>query len=200
VGWYFDRNRGNAMPADQTSNDQVLDPMPLPLRAGIAVYTALLLVGLLYLLVKLWPIAKTPLEPASFFWGTYSLPLEVRYLLIAAVAGALGSYIHVATSFVDFAGNRKLSMSWGWWYLIRPLVGVALALLVYLCLRAGVVSGGAVESVSVYGVAALCAMSGLFSKQATDKLREIFDNVFRTEKPVDRSAPLQAKAKGAGGD
>lgn len=183
-----------------SDNDQIQDPMPLSLRTGIALYTAFLLVALLYLLVKLWPIAKTPVEPASFFWGTYLLPLEIRYLLVAAVAGALGSYIHVATSFVDFAGNKKLSMSWGWWYLIRPLVGVALAELVYLCLRAGVVAGGTVEAVSVYGVAAMSALSGLFSKQATDKLREVCDNLFRTEKPVERTAALQARVKGAGGN
>lgn len=180
------------------SNDSPQDPMPLPLKLGIAVYTALLLIALLYLLVKLWPIAKTALEPASFFWGTYLLPLEARYLMIAAVAGALGAYVHLATSFVDFAGNRKLTLSWGWWYLLRPFIGVALAELVYLSLRAGVVAGSAAESVSPHGVAALCALAGLFSKQATDKLREIFDNMFRTDKPVERSGSL-TEGTGAGG-
>jgi hypothetical protein len=34
--------------------------------------------------------------------------------------------------------------------------------------------------------------NSMFSKQATDKLREIFDNLFRTERPVERSAPLSA--------
>jgi uncharacterized integral membrane protein len=176
-------------------DNHVQNGMPLLLKTAIAVYTAVLLVVLLYLLVKLWPVAKTPLEPASFFWGTYVLPLEVRYIIIAAIAGALGSYVHLATSFVDYAGNGKLTLNWGWWYLLRPFIGVALAELVYLALRAGVVTAGAPESVSLHGVASMCALSGLFSKQATDKLREIFDNVFRTEQPVQREGALQPKGK-----
>ena len=33
-------------------------------------------------------------------------------------------------------------------------------------------------------------MAGMFSKQATDKLREIFDTLFRTSDPVKRADPL----------
>ncbi len=186
------------MPDQPFPEDQPQDPMPLPLKTAIAIYTALLLVILLYALVKLWPVTKAAIEPATFFWASYQLSLEVRFILLAAVAGALGAYIHLATSFVDYAGNRKLSISWGWWYLLRPFIGVALAELVYFSLRAGVVAGGAVDSISIHGVVALCALSGLFSKQATDKLREIFDNMFRTEKPVERAGALQEKAKVAG--
>jgi hypothetical protein len=37
----------------------------------------------------------------------------------------------------------------------------------------------------VYGIAAISGLVGLFSKQATDKLREVFDTAFRVNKGGD---------------
>jgi hypothetical protein len=61
-------------------------------------------------------------------------------MLIAVLAGALGAYVHLATSFADYAGNERLMASWGWWYLLRPFIGMALAEVVYLSLRGGLLS------------------------------------------------------------
>jgi nitrogen regulatory protein PII len=44
-----------------------------------------------------------------------------------------------------------------------------------------------------YGVAAFAALAGMFSRQATDKLREVFETVFTAQKPVPRSEPLKGK-------
>jgi hypothetical protein len=47
-------------------------------------------------------------------------------------------------------------------------------------MRGGLLSTSArVEDVSPFGVSAVAGMVGLFSKQATDKLREVFDTLFR---------------------
>ncbi|HEY3027704.1 MAG TPA: IPT/TIG domain-containing protein [Pyrinomonadaceae bacterium] len=105
---------------------------------------------------------------------------EVRLLLLVLLAGALGSYIHAATSFVDYVGNRKLSGNWMWWYLLRPFVGMTLALLFYFVVRGGFISvtaGG--EDINPFGIAALAGLVGMFSKQATDKLNEVFKTLFR---------------------
>ena len=113
-------------------------------------------------------------------------------MFMAALAGALGSYVHLATSFADYAGNEKLTASWGWWYLVRPFIGMALAEVVYLTLRGGLLNAGAnnTAAISTYGVASVAALTGLFSKQATDKLREVFETLFRTEKKVERKDAL----------
>ncbi len=112
---------------------------------------------------------------------SFQLPTETRLLWIVVLAGALGSYIHTVTSFATFVGNRTFSGTWIWWYLLRPPIGVSLALLFYFAVRGGFLSSGAVGSdVSPYGVAALAGLVGMFSKQAADKLRETFDNLFRT--------------------
>jgi hypothetical protein len=116
--------------------------------------------------------------------GPFSITLEhsfeVRLLLLVLLAGALGSYIHATTSFVDYVGNRKLSANWVWWYLLRPYVGMTLALLFYFVVRGGFISvsaGG--EDMNPFGIAALAGLVGMFSKQATDKLSEVFKTLFR---------------------
>ena len=95
--------------------------MAMPLKLAVAAYIVALNLTLIALLVRIWPVPLT--TAADSYWSQ-----EGRFLITAAAAGALGSYIHLATSFVDYAGNRTLGQSWGWWYFLRPSIGAALAL------------------------------------------------------------------------
>lgn len=155
---------------------------------------------LVYVLFRLWP-GQVPLQ-ADHLTVTlipgYWMPdvwTEVRFLALVAVTGALGSYIHLATSFVDFLGNRQFVSSWKWWYALRPFIGSALAVIVYFAARGGLISGSAgARDLSPYGVSALAGLSGMFSKQATDKLREVFENLFKADKQSPRADPLRAQA------
>jgi hypothetical protein len=168
--------------------------MPKPMQYALGVYVITMFFFLLYLLVKTWPLNLKTIEPTEFFWGVVQLPPEIRLMFIAAIAGALGSYVHLATSFADYAGNEKLTTNWAWWYVLRPFIGTALAEVVYLALRGGLLNtagtDNATSAISPFGVAAIAALTGLFSKQATDKLREVFETLFRTEKPVERKDGL----------
>jgi hypothetical protein len=104
-----------------------------------------------------------------------------RLLLLVMVVSALGSFIHVASSFGDFVGNRRLTRSWVWWYLLRPYVGVPLATLFYFVVRAGfLTSGGSAGDVNRFGIAAIAGLVGMFSVKAADKLKELFDTLFKT--------------------
>jgi len=165
---------------------------------GFGVYLIVLNLVLLYILVKIWP-EKIPLEGEEQvvrLLGSmlgFHLPLEARYLLIVAVVGALGSYIHLATSFADYVGNRQFYRSWEWWYILRPFIGMALAVIIYFVIRGGLIAGtSGTTNLSPYGLAAVAGMAGMFSKQATDKLREVFENFFRTETPPERRDALQS--------
>ena len=171
----------------------------VPLWGKILLGMFLILVGalLVYCLFVLWPavhdatVSNGPaatstsgadkLESISFFGVSYSPDADVALLLLVAVLAALGSYVHAATSFVDFAGNRKLVVSWIWWYPFRLFVGVALAEIFYFAIRAGFFGTDTpTEFINPYGIAAVAGLVGLFSKQATDKLREVFETLFRT--------------------
>ena len=154
---------------------------------------------LLYLLFKLWPgtVPFGPRDNVSLLWGgrlTFDVWVETRYLLIVAIAAGLGSYVHLATSYADYLGNKKFVKSWFWWYMLRPFIGIALALVLYFLLRAGLIpSGASANSFNLYGIAAISGMCGLFSRQATDKLRETFETLFKAQRPPDRGDKLSDK-------
>jgi len=147
--------------------------------AAFGAYLIVLVVTLVYVLMKIWP-EKPPVESTTFLgrW-TFDFPPERRYIVVVVIAGALGSFIHLATSFADFVGNRRLVRSWMWWYLLRPFIGVALALLFYFAFRGGLMTAASsATDLSVFGIAAMSGLAGMFSKQVTDKLREICDTAF----------------------
>jgi len=111
---------------------------------------------------------------------------ELDLLLLVLLAGMLGAFLHLAQSYADFSGNRKLKESWLWWYILQPFSGAALALVFYATLRGGLVSivpasNTSSSNLNVAGVVALCALVGLFSKAATSKLGEVFDTLFQTD-------------------
>jgi IPT/TIG domain len=120
--------------------------------------------------------------PINFFWGRwcYRTSFDERLILLVIVAGILGSFVHSATSLADFVGNNKFNKNWTWFYLLRPSIGMSLALVFYFVVRGGFLttSGGA-KDINPYGIAALAGLVGMFSKQATDKLSEVFSTLFR---------------------
>lgn len=113
---------------------------------------------------------------------SYKLNKEQRILLLVMLAGALGSFIHIAISFSEFVGNSRFSATWIYWYMLKPLTSTALAAIFYLVLRGGLMSAdGGGDAVNLHGVVAMSGMVGLFSKQATTKLAEVFDTLFHAK-------------------
>ena len=130
---------------------------------------------LFYFLSAFWP---TEQGVRIFFW-TVGLSAEVRLIWLVVIASSLGSYIHTVTSFTLYAGTRCLRPDWLAWYLLRPAISAALALVFYFALRAGLFSGAtADQTINPFGIAAISGMVGMFSKQATEKLGKIFDTIF----------------------
>ena len=120
-------------------------------------------------------------------------PSELDLIFMVMIVGALGSYVHAATSFASYVGNQRMGKSWLWWYILRPFIGSSLALIFYFVVRGGFIQAGSgPASLSVFGMAALAGLTGMFSKQATDKLSELFDNLFRVGVHDDRSDKLTA--------
>ena len=168
--------------------------MPWWGRLLLGGYQLILAAVLVYLLTALWPDKAGTGDGKDGKVGNASgrgivlcccewpLSDEGRLLLIVAIAGALGSFVHTATSFATYVGNRSLAVSWTWWYVLRMPIGVSLALIFYCVTRGGLLSAGASgNALNPFGIAAASGMVGMFSKQAADKLREVFDNLFRTQ-------------------
>ena len=111
----------------------------------------------------------------------FDLTRELQLLLLAILAGGLGSFIHSLKSFGDFVGNRTLTASWFWWYVTRPFLGAALAVVFYAVLRGGFMAGTPADAKAVnqFGVIAVGALVGMFADKASDKLADIFDTLFK---------------------
>lgn len=186
---------GDAAPgADVTPHDRRLSTVPTGLLGLFLLAYVVFVCGAL---VTLWPVVLATVEPGAeptatarwspFGLGDWSLTADTAMLLAVVVCSALGSFVHAATSFATYVGNRRLYASWLWWYLLRAGIGVALALLVYLLLRGGLFAGSSgTGATNPYGFSGIAGLCGLFSKQATDKLREICDTLLSTSGDGDR--------------
>jgi hypothetical protein len=220
---------------------------------NVALFLGLAIISIVTIrcIIFLWPSAAG--DPCTEFCGM-EINMEKRYFLLVALGGVLGSFIHIATSYVDFLGNKKMVYSWVPWYLMRPFIGASLALIFYMLLRGGIVSTQAISTskekplvqkeqaeqtaakppascrncdslkadsiqkaqlqptvkpnppgqkpqdsreepepalpFNPFGIMAIACLTGLFSKQATDKLQEVFESMFNIREANKRSDPL----------
>ncbi len=116
----------------------------------------------------------------------------VGMLILALAAGTIGAVVHAFQSLATFVGSRRFLASWTLWYFVRPPIGALLGLLFYFVLRAGLVMNDS-GSTSPYGVVAIAALGGLFSKKALDKLHEVFNVLFQTKEPSRETDPLMGE-------
>jgi hypothetical protein len=212
-------------------------------------------IGVIKYIVILWPSSS---GDVGLRLCGMDINTEKRYFLLVALGGVLGSFVHIATSFVDYLGNKQIVISWVPWYLMRPFIGASLAIIFYMLLRGGIVStqaiststdqrtmevkkvkpvlpgqtpaGGdsladtlgkkpAVKQAPVisetaakqtieterkpdpplpfnpFGIMAIACLTGMFSKQAADKLREVFESLFNIKKPSERTDKLTDPAR-----
>src|SRR5918994_6209182 len=174
---------------------RVIDEELLPKWQTLALglYVGLVGVLLVVLLISVWPAvekaststavpAMTPARAAEetvemSFLGVAHLDVTagMSLLILVAIFGGLGSFIHAATSFVEYTGNRRLGRSWSWWYMLRVPIGSSLALIMYFAFRGGLFATSAAPGdVNAYGVAALAGAAGPFSHQAPAELAGAF--------------------------
>ena len=116
-------------------------------------------------------------------------PPRTMLLLILAV-GALGACLHALTSFADYVGNKSYGMSWTLWYFLRPIIGATLAVLFFFLILGGLFT---VNAENVYGIIGIVGLIGLFSKQAMDKLADIFGVLFQSDREKERKDKLHAQ-------
>ena len=184
----------NALDPREGSGTSGFLARPLGL-AGVLVleaYFVTLGVASAFVLWRIWP-TDGPVDPIVMLGDRVAVGSDpdARLILIAALSALLGSFVHSATSFATYLGNHKLLRAWVGWYVLRPVIGMALGLVFYFLLRAGLVTTESAAAVNEFGVAAVSALAGMFSKQAADKLEEVFDGVLASHKDAARADKLR---------
>ena len=159
-------------------------PVPLPsdyptavtisVGAWLLVFTGFLILGLFFTLNSIsWPdwIMKR-LERAPDFTNA-----------AATMFGAgIGSSLATILAYLEHASDKKdFDAAYVPWYIARPLMGMMLGLIFYFLLREGllavVTNNSSPESLSEAGLIGIGALVGLFSKEAIEKLRELFNTL-----------------------
>ena len=126
-------------------------------------------------------VQAAPNPPIHVFGAQLQVDREARLFIVVALAGALGGLVYALRSLTWYAGNRTLKYSWMMLYYLQPFVGAALATIIYVVLRGGLVvvtTQAAPDVVNPFGFAAFGALVGLFSAQAAEWLKRIFEQVF----------------------
>lgn len=142
--------------------------------------------------------ATAPLPDVDLFLMNVDLTVSEgqAYLVLVTVFGMLGSFIHTATSFATYVGNDQFRLSWAFWYVLRPFIGGAVALVLILAVLGGLVTLSAngsdfdPQALNPYTIAAFAALAGWFSKAASDKLEEVFDLLLKNSKDNERDDKL----------
>ena len=147
---------------------------------------------------------------ALVIWGIYrywdvatsAKATESQVLRMVFLMGAMGGAIHWMSSLVNFIGNGNLLRRWIPYYVLAPFQGAALAMLVYLLLRVGVLAppqnGGPAQSLNLLGLYAFAGLTGLFAKQAIEMLRDVFAVIFKKIEAKDASGAARSPAPDAG--
>jgi hypothetical protein len=143
-------------------------------------------------------VQAAPNPPVRLFGFRLQPDREARLFMVVALAGALGGLIHALRSLTWYAGNRNLRYSWMMTYYLRPIVGAGLATITYVVLRGGLVlvtTQASPDVVNPFGFAAFGALVGLFSVQASEWLKRVFEQVF-VQAPKGKDPAIEVRIDG----
>ncbi len=141
---------------------------------GMILFLYLVLVVLFagfYLLETFEEVAGKPLN------DKVKIISAVQLIKVALYAGMLGGFLHASASLSVYMAHRSFSGSWLIWYLLRPWQGAVVGWAMYVITRAGLISGSDGD-INPFGVAALGLLGGWFSKDAMEKMKEVFQTLF----------------------
>jgi len=174
--------------------------MPEARAFALGVYLIASFLVQICFLVALWPKVQdgkwVPIWDCRIFKDGCIISDDARLIAIVLVAGGVGAMVHALRSFSAHIGAQRLSKGWAWWYVLRPFEGSVIGLTFYLVLRGGLLSTSAsadssASTISVYGVAGIAVLVGMFSHEAVAKLKELAETLF--SKPSQGSAGVSAQ-------
>ena len=101
---------------------------------------------------------------------------EKQLLVLAIAGGLLGATLAALVPFTFYHGIGAFKVSWMPEYVMRPLVGAVVALILYAGIRGGLLRVSteldAVNALNPYAVVAVTAFGGYCSRQVLHRLRQ----------------------------
>lgn len=162
----------------------------VPIAIWLVIFSVGSIIGLLMTFSpESWPKWLTFFQMSSDQTGLLGrIPITI-------FAAGVGSSVTTILGFLKHASERKdFEPAYVPWYVARPLMGVLLGIIVYLLVVGGLVAASfdpnpADKVQANMAFAGLGALVGLFSKNAIEKLREVFNTLFNTKEEEDEPSP-----------
>lgn len=151
--------------------------------AWLLAFVVISLLGLyLTLHPPLWPAGLSGLFPAV----EAPLARSIQESLVMLFAAGLGSSITTILGYLRHASIlQDFDAAYTPWYVARLLMGMLLGLIFYFVVKGGLLAvsagAGTTDELNLWALAAIGALVGLFSKNAIEKLRELFNILFKTQ-------------------
>jgi hypothetical protein len=192
---------GGGPPAPPAPPHAEVRELPMTPRQRGVIGTSLVLATVLLIghLIAIWPAVvdatttkpKPPATPLLFGLVHTTFSTDVVLIAMVLIVGALGAFLAATRRFLTYATRDELTKRDEWSYLMRPLQGAVLALIVYFTLRGGYLGQDRTAPVNPYGVATLAGLVGLFTRHAVERLTAVFDTMFG--KPQEDATPVSVK-------
>lgn len=120
---------------------------------------------------------------------------DLSNAMVTGFGAGVGSVITTILGYLEHASEKKdFERAYAPWYVGRPLMGLLLGLLFYFLLRGGLLALAPSSTVATSpadlnaaALAGLGGLVGLFSKNAIEKLRELFDTIFSSRKAAEQA-------------
>ncbi|HEV3073301.1 MAG TPA: nucleotide-binding protein [Thermoanaerobaculia bacterium] len=123
------------------------------------------IISILTLVASLWP-PTIEYDKVATWWGTI-LGRESVVMWLVLCFGALGGVAYGAANLFIGARERRWNAS----YILKPLAGSALALILYMTIRGLFLTSNAGKDINLYGIVAISGMAGVGSDWVVKKLQ-----------------------------
>jgi Na+-driven multidrug efflux pump len=155
----------------------------------VGIYTLILFILAMLSMLSVWPgttrelaMNMTTTRTITFM---FLLPARVGPELLLAVttvlAGFIGACVYSLYAIILHLSPPKkdFDKNWTGWYVLRPIVGAGLALIVYVLIRGGLLSVGSnVSNLNFLGFTGFSFIVGLFTEPTMHKLNDLADTMF----------------------
>ena len=116
---------------------------------------------------------------------------QLNEVLLVMLAGGVGSSVYAIRAYLKHSCEKaNFQARYIPWYIFRSIQGALLAFIFYLILKGGILiltinnQSGSTD-LNLWSLTGFCALVGLFSKYAIEKLRQVFLITFATKEKFD---------------
>jgi hypothetical protein len=176
-----------------------LDKRQWWVAAVVGIWLAAVGVAAVLTAVWAWAVAdraRSANDAVHWIGPDFTATAATSALVLAAVGGVAGSFVHAGSLFTARVGRRTFEVSYFWWYVLRPLESAVLAMVFVAAIRSGLLALGAdgKDSDTVVLVFLSGALAGLFTDRVMQRLRGLLGATKTDQKATEQPAPESTPA------